>query len=72
MHVRNMKCRFLYTSHFSFVVHKSSDGSKGDIIQKQDRNIKSIILYNSHLYIVVNNKFDGSKEDEIQKQDRFR
>ena len=67
-----MKCRFLYTSYFSFVVHKSSDGSKEDIIQKQDRNIRCRFLYTSHLSFVVNKSLDGSKEDEIQKQDRFR
>ena len=67
-----MKCRFLYTSHISFIVHKSLDGSKGDIIQKQDRNIRCRFLYTSHLSFVVNKSLDGSKEDEIQKQDRFR
>ena len=67
-----MKCRFLYTSHFTFVVHKSSDASKGQIIQKQDRNIRCRFLYTSHLSFVVHKSLDGSKEDEIQKQDRFR
>ena len=67
-----MKCRSLYTSHFSFVVHKSSDGSKGDIIQKQDRNTRCRFLYTSHLSSIVHKSLDGSKKDEIQKQDRFR